>query len=380
MMRAALAIGLVIAGSAASVAPTASAALGPPGSLLGSTSIPGPRGGSAWRIRYVSTGLDGKPIEVTGAVIAPREAGQNRPVVAWAHGTTGVGERCAPSLRGPLAGSIDGLSGSLSRGYVVAATDYPGLGTPGPHPYLVGISEGRAVLDSVRAARQLPAGAGARFVPWGTSQGGHAALFAGALAKPYAPELSLVGIAASAPPTNLEATVLYHLEHKSGNILAAMVLWSWSRVYHAPLEPILSASSRRKLGLIARICYQKKLDVPVAALTDVVLGRKFVDARVPGHGTWSRLFAENAPPASSYGVPLFITQGTADKLVPPPLTAKFAQRLCGGGARLQYEQLAGVEHVTVGPASTPHFLSWVADRFAGKAATGNCASRPWLTG
>ena len=65
----------------------------------------------------------------------------------------------------------------LDRGYVVAATDYPGLGTPEVHPYLVGTSEARAVLDSVRAARAIPeAAAGARFAVWGRSQGGQAAL------------------------------------------------------------------------------------------------------------------------------------------------------------------------------------------------------------
>jgi hypothetical protein len=37
----------------------------------------------------------------------------------------------------------------------VVQTDYEGLGTPGTHPYLNGPSEGRRVLDMVRAARRL---------------------------------------------------------------------------------------------------------------------------------------------------------------------------------------------------------------------------------
>src|SRR5271170_2262080 len=79
----------------------------------------------------------------------------------------------------------------LDRGYVVAATDYPGLGTPEVHPYLVGESEAHAVLDSVRAARAIPeAAAGARFAAWGHSQGGQAALFTGIEASRYAPELA----------------------------------------------------------------------------------------------------------------------------------------------------------------------------------------------
>lgn len=84
---------------------------------------------------------------------------------------------------------------------VVVAADYPGLGTPGMHPYLIGESEGRAVLDSVRAARDLPdAGASNRFAVWGHSQGGHASLYTGELAASYAPDLRLVGVRRHLPP------------------------------------------------------------------------------------------------------------------------------------------------------------------------------------
>ncbi len=38
-------------------------------------------------------------------------------------------------------------------GWTFVATDYEGLGTPGVHPYLVGLSEARGVLDIVRAAQ-----------------------------------------------------------------------------------------------------------------------------------------------------------------------------------------------------------------------------------
>lgn len=117
-----------------------------------------PRGATAYRILYRSTGLHGEPIAVSGVVIipaGPAPAG-GRPIVAWAHPTTSVISRCAPSRARVLFGSIQGLDEMLARGYVAAATDYPGLGTPGPHPYLVGVSEGRAVLDSVRAARLVP--------------------------------------------------------------------------------------------------------------------------------------------------------------------------------------------------------------------------------
>ena len=41
-------------------------------------------------------------------------------------------------------------------GWVGVTSDYVGLGTAGPHPYLVGPSEARNVLDSLRAAHAIP--------------------------------------------------------------------------------------------------------------------------------------------------------------------------------------------------------------------------------
>ncbi len=138
--------------------------------------------GKAYRILYRSTGPGGEPIAVSGAVFLPDAPAprHGRDIIAWAHPTTGVVDRCAPTLLPDLSGTIPGLDDMLARGYIVAATDYAGLGTPGMHPYLIGDSEARAVLDSVRAARALPdARASNRFAVWGHSEGGHAAFFTG---------------------------------------------------------------------------------------------------------------------------------------------------------------------------------------------------------
>ena len=142
-----------------------------------------PANAKAFRVIYRSTGINGEPIAVSGTIIYPDGPAppEGRNVVAWAHYTTGVAQRCAPTLLPNLSGTIAGLEELLKRGYVVVATDYEGLGLPGVHAYLVGVSEAHSVLDSVRAARNLSnAHATNRFIVWGHSQGGHAALFAGA--------------------------------------------------------------------------------------------------------------------------------------------------------------------------------------------------------
>ena len=126
--------------------------------------------------------------------------------MSWAHGTTGIADVCAPSRnpKGPYTFYAAKQFGAwLKAGYAVANTDYEGLGTPGIHPYLVGRSEGRGVVDIVRAARQLDGRLSRRYVIAGHSQGGHAALFAAALAPHWAPDLRLRGVAAFAPASHL---------------------------------------------------------------------------------------------------------------------------------------------------------------------------------
>src|SRR5262249_12662800 len=141
---------------------------GPAGSLIRFEPIPfAPNGAQAYRILYRSTGLKNEPIAVSGIAVIPAgpAPAAGRPIVAWAHPTTGVVQHCAPSLAIFGLQQIQGLRPLIESGDIVVATDYPGLGTAEPHPYLVGDSEGHSVIDSVRAARMLPAAmAGDRFV------------------------------------------------------------------------------------------------------------------------------------------------------------------------------------------------------------------------
>src|SRR6202044_308922 len=104
---------------------------GPPGTIIRQEPmLQAPGYIAAYRVLYRSRGLHGEPLAVSGVIIAPRgdaPAG-GRPVVAWAHPTTGVVTRCAPSLAFFVFQQIQGLRDMAAQGYAVAATDYPGLG------------------------------------------------------------------------------------------------------------------------------------------------------------------------------------------------------------------------------------------------------------
>ena len=334
-----------------------------------------PPGSKAWRVLYVSTGLDEEPIVVSGVVIAPELPPPlaGRPVVAWAHPTTGVAENCAPSLRDGIFDSIPHLQALIALDYVVAATDYPGLGTRGPHPYLVGESEGRAVIDSVRAARGIEkAGASTQYAVWGHSQGGQAALFAGEIAPIYAPELTLAGVAAIAPATDLALLLDDDVAERAGRLVAAYSLWSWSRVYDASREPVVVESALPVIDRAARDCIETWGEVYRAVFDTVGLTRNLLRPGAFEVEPWKRRLEENRPGRRPIGTPIYIAQGQDDTIVRPSVTADFVAGLCRTGERVRFESLPGVDHMRSGRASATSAVQWLRDRFEGRRPPTNC--------
>ena len=373
--RVGLALVFAAAGASAAVPSAAQDAQRPV--LLSSALLPGaPDGASAHRIRYRSLGVNGAANEVTGVIIlpdgpAPREG---RDVVAWAHGTSGVAEGCAPSQSPALFGSIPGLRELLAKGYAVVATDYAGLGAPGPHPYLAGDASAYAILDSVRAAREYGAGSmSGRVVLWGESQGAHAALWAAQVAGRYAPELHLAGIAAAAPPTDLKANLTGGTNPLIKALLTALTAASWSQAYDVPLSTILGPLGQDLARRLARNCVTTD---PVALRTKIGLlrfARLLANVDISQSRPWAELLHRNSVQPSGLSVPVFIAQGTADPVVAPSVTRRFVQQLCRSrSVPVRYYQVEGGDHFSIGKRSANATLQWFADRFTGKAAPDNC--------
>jgi acetyl esterase/lipase len=352
---------------------------GTPGTLIRSEPMAfAPAGAQAYRILYRSTGIDGEPIAVSGvAVIPPGPAPANgRPIVAWAHPTTGVVPHCAPSLAMFVFQQMMGLRPLIERGAVVVATDYPGLGTAGPHPYLVGTSEGRAVLDSVRIVRTLPGAGGANsFAVWGHSQGGHAALYAGLLARSYAPELNLVGVAAAAPATDLITLMGDDFKTSGGKNLTAMTLWSWTRVFGAPIDKVVVPSAMPTVDRLANECIESIFDIIERSSAEKVLEQTFLSVQnIAVVEPWKTLAARNTPDILPKSVPLFLAQGTNDNLVQPAVTKAFFQRQCKAGSRVTMLLMPNVGHGFAGRDAANAAVNWMGERFAGNPAPSDCGT------
>lgn len=349
---------------------------GPPGTLIRAEPIEtmSVYRAHAYRILYVSRNLKGEKIGVSGMAVVSTlpTGGATRPIVAWAHGTTGVARKCAPSLRSdPLA--IPGVKDMIVRGYTVVATDYPGLGTVGQVPYLIGHGEAQAVLDSVKAIRGLAeAQAGSRFVLWGHSQGGHAALFAANLARSYAGELTLLGVAAAAPATNLGVLLDDDINSTAGRILAAMTLLTWSRNFGISLEGLVTESTLKIVQHIDKHCVDDLGGELGALFTEEDLTGRFLNYDPDTRQPWRGLMAENTPDALPIGVPAFIAQGSADTLVLPQVTADYVRALCGRDRAVSFLTVPGVDHGLIAEKSASQAVNWMEGRFKGDRAPGNC--------
>lgn len=354
---------------------------GLPGSLIRAEPyLLGPDNARAHRVLYRSTGLRNEPIAVSGVVIVPDGPMPDggRPVVAWAHPTSGVVPHCAPSMALFLFQQIQGLREMIARGFVVVATDYPGLGTPGPHPYLVGVSEGRAVLDSVRAARAIPGVGPVRaFTVWGHSQGGHAALYAALIARSYAGDLRLVGVAAAAPATELATLMQDDFGTAGGKSLTAMTLWSWAQVYGAPIDRVIDPAAMPAVDRLANECIESIFDLIVRRRSERPLDRTFLTVNdITATQPWRTLLARNTPGPLPRGTPVFLAQGTTDNVVLPPVTFRYMRSLCAAGSPVQLMVLPGVGHGFAARDSAAAAVEWMAARFAGSRPPNDCRRTP----
>lgn len=334
-----------------------------------------PGGMQAWKVRYWTTDGSGRAREVTGMIIAPREAipPQPRPVLAWAHGTWGVVSRCAPSLS-PNFWTVTPALDAVKRGYVVVAPDYAGLGSDGVHPFLVGDDTARAMLDGVRAAREIAgAAAGNRFVVWGESQGGHAALWTAQL-RNYATDLRLLGAAAAAPPTDLLQNLKLNTNKQVRTFFMAYIGYSWSKHYDVPLTAFGGPQTQ---GIMTRLAQNNCIELNSKPRLGTILGvvtlqSRFKNLDLARVQPWAGLARRNSPATKGIGVPLLIGQNAKDDLVAPSVTRAHARALCGNHERVRWIDIAGGGHATSAKDSAALTLDWIDNRFAGRPARSDC--------
>lgn len=316
-----------------------------------------PIAGAKWNrtVLYTSKSPQGKRIAVSGSVSVPKGKPPKGgwPLISYAHGTTGTADSCAPSRAGtksmvaPYIDYVDPeLQAWIKAGYAIARTDFQGLGTPGPHPYLVGVSEGRGVLDIARAARQLNRGVGKRFLIAGHSQGGQSALFAGSLAEKWTPDLKLRGVVSYAPASHMkeQANLLPALKQPSSlSALASLIFEGAATTSDAiVVSDILTPEAQALYPQIKTKC------LPELAEPDSFGGLAPAKLLAPGADLDPLYQAlENMNPAVKINSPILLAQGLSDTTVFPAFTDLLNGQLVQLQDSVNYITFPGVTHSEV---------------------------------
>jgi pimeloyl-ACP methyl ester carboxylesterase len=355
---------------------------GKPGQLLNSESLPSELGlseaGVQKRILYTSTnGVDGtSQTIVSGAYFAPKgtpPAG-GWPILAWAHGTTGMADICAPSWQSRSYRDMEYLNRWLSEGFAIVATDYEGLGTPGPHPYLKTRPAAYNVLDSVRAILGGDFGVSNNILLVGQSQGGGAAFATAAFAPAYAPDLNIRGTVATGVPY-LAAKTLSKPPTKDPNKVdptLAYILYIGLTLQQT--DSSLNASDM--FSAQALPVFELARTTCIAAFESSVASASLTRATtaLPGF----RKAAAAALPAFTYPIlklaqPIFVGTGAEDKDVAPEDQLSLVKDACDAGTVVEAHVYSGLNHGETVNASLKDSLPFVKKVMAGETIVPVCS-------
>jgi hypothetical protein len=373
-------------------------------------------GAEAWRIAFVSSDVGERLTVSTGLVVAPTGPvpAEGRPILAWAHGTTGTAQNCGPSqVLNPaqdlneyfiIGGTswtdfgVPALGDLIGKGYVVVAPDYQGLGGGGSHQYAIAATQGRDVINAIRAAGSLGlAGPSRKVGMFGWSQGGGAVLAAASL-EDYIGQtgtafdgIEFVGFGAYAPqdvavlipPGSLTEAGADKMMQGLATSFSdsvfnfthfAMTIWAMPAAYpDLKLTDVFTADSVPNLeAIFSQKCMHAAADTVNFAFGDSY--KTLVNPQPTNALAWVKaLVAGSVAPAKPVA-PMIIYWGTKDTTVDPVMGKLYREQMCGLGGDVMRVQLDGEQsHFTTPIVATPLFLPWIEDRFAGVAAPDGCA-------
>lgn len=363
-------------------APPAALLDGEPGTLVWSRPAVGlpalPAAAHTELVLYRSRSVSGEPIGVSGTVLIPRGSPPQGgwPIVSWSHVTTGAADSCAPSRVTTASPERDAMmrgdmvvSGLLQAGVAVARTDYEGLGTPGPHPYLVGRSLARSQIEIVHAAREFSPAIGTRWAAAGHSEGGVSSMFSAKYAEQWGGGLDLRAVSAIAPPTmsRAELQTLRYLPFPGMHLSALASLIIGGQISADPeFQQMVQA------GALSRRAADHLDDLEDRCFTALTKfnswggiapadfdGPTFAAAKQHFFG----LLDENDPAGVDVGdLPVRIDQGMADVAVPFVFQNALVARQRLRGANVTYRLYPTATHpsITSSAQAGPSVVSWLA--------------------
>lgn len=329
-------------------------------------------------VMYRSNDALDQPNVVTGTLYEPKEAWAGsgpRPLIAFAVGTQGVGDKCAPSQTLPTGSNYElgTIQALLNQGWAVAVTDYDKLGTPGDPTYIIKDAEAHAVLDMVRAVGNLTdtdVTADSPVGLWGYSQGGQASAAAAEIESTYAPELDIVGAVAGGVPSDL-VKITDWLNRPPGNDYFAVLTFAALGLDSA--YPELDLSSY--LNADGKLLFDAVHTTDNICLFDAITllkGKTIEDftttnplETVPA---WQQRVAQQKLGSKVPQVPVFQFHGNIDQLVPYDQGTTLRDAWCAAGADVTFKDYP-TDHFGGLVAGNNDGIAFMTARFAGTPST-----------
>ncbi|KAJ0128640.1 Uncharacterized protein HZ326_28273, partial [Fusarium oxysporum f. sp. albedinis] len=301
-------------------------------------------GTTAYRFQYTSIDYNGSLVPVTGFIAFPMIPIGTRkyPLVAFAHGTIGVYQGCAPSASQNL---FDYGTWPLitNRGYAVVATDYAGLGNNyTTHKYCSFPAHVNDLYYSVVAARKAFGHILSEdWMSVGHSQGG-GAVWKLAESKFVQHAVSdagrYLGTVAISPATTILDMFRMHGENLQKNlkefrpyvVVAELPSFSigLSRVLPKYKHELLGKGLKQRLGLMdkTQVCATAMMGMTVDLSIKDIVNVKAADSKILEK--WQN---DTAPGSGRSPHPLLVVQGLNDTAILPVITRRTWERSCKSG-------------------------------------------------
>jgi pimeloyl-ACP methyl ester carboxylesterase len=374
------------------------------------------KGAQAWKIAYISSDVAGRKTIVTGLVVAPIGATpkDGRPIMSWAHGTTGAAQNCGPSqVLNPVVPlneyfliggnsstdyGIPSIDEFISEGYVVVATDYQGLGGGGKHQYAVATTNAMDTINAARAASSMTeTGAGTKTIIYGWSQGGGAAIAAVSLPEYFsqketaADNLELLGAVALAlddigimipgstdSQASAQKSLIGLIQLFTDNVFnfSHMTMSMWGIQAANPTLRLTDIFTENGAKVLDEVIGNKCMH-PVADTLSYNFSTQYktlLKDQPSNPLEWTKAMVKGSVPPIKPIAPVVVYWGNKDVTNPPLMGKLYQEQMCKLGGNVDRVQLPGdITHFTTPGAAKPLYLPWIKDRLAGKPATNNCA-------
>jgi pimeloyl-ACP methyl ester carboxylesterase len=345
---------------------------GKPGDLIRSMKFEGynlPKGVEATRILYGTMSSQGDTVTCSGVVLVPPGEAPERgwPIIAWAHGTSGVTRRCAPSLMAECFDDYATPCVYTESGYAVVATDYVGLGTDYPVKYMDRISNGWDVIHGVTAARKAVPTLGSKWVAVGHSAGAHAMRGVAELEVDI-DDPSYLGVVAVSGLGNVR-TPMVVLSKEAGHLAVFMSEAVNARYPVFNQTEILTEKGLEVLETLRTACSGPGTPIPKEP---PIKGTEIYIENWELNPYIEKYFKLDETKQEKYKGPVLVINGENE---PPPVMKndiEAAKRMREQGVDVQLEIIADANHFTLLRASVKEQMAWISDRFAGREIPNNC--------